>query len=247
MDKPPEKSEGKSSRLVDRFVTNWESSFLQVQRGSQGENWWQGPKAYEELQTTPAAEQLMFPKMHGVGLDHFMAIVREVETYKKFVADMKTINENYGDVRLSLTNYEKRFKLERQRAPDKNLKAIWSNCSAFMRHQRITTSRLLRRRWQLALESPYRTDFVRSDLTSQTSPLYPHWDTIFSMARYPAKAGRVTELDARLQIRLATILHFGLPLVRLRTIARLVILAYWCGSLGKIDGTRLQSPIDKLC
>jgi len=241
MEKSLQKAQQKSSLALERFVAHWEQAFERLKRGSYGQDaWWQGLQAYEELCRAPAAQILMFPTRQGSGLDHFQAMMREVESYKKFAADMQETSVNYDDVLRTLTKYEAKFKREQRRAPhkDRNLKKIWLNCAAFMRHQRITARRLLRRRWTVALQSPTRTDWVRSDLTSHTSPLFPHWDTIFSMAQYPVASGRVTDLDARLQIRLATIFRFGLPFVSLRTIGRLVLLAYCCGDLGTVEGTR---------
>jgi hypothetical protein len=234
-----------SSRLV-QFVAKWEQAFGRIKRKTYNQDaWWQGSLAFEELWGSeklcvhPAAELLMFPSKHHMGHDHFRAMFREIESYKRNILDLQASTINYEEVVSALRNYERKFKSERKRSVGKNLKKIWQDCAAFVRKQRIHANGLLRRRWSLALESPTRTDWVRSDLTSHTSPLFPHWDTIFSMAKYPKLSRRITELDARLQIRLATIFWFGLPFASLRTISRLVLLAYWCGNLGEVQGSSL--------
>jgi hypothetical protein len=246
MEKSPKRLPPKSSPRLVQFVAKWEQAFGRIKRQTYKQDaWWQGSLAFTELWgkekscAHPEAELLMFPSKHNMGHDHFRAMVREIDSYKGHAVDVQATTINYQDVVSTLTNYERKFKLERRRAPDRTVKKIWLDCAAFMRKQRIWANLLLRRSWSLALESPTRTDWVRSDLTSHTSPLFPHWDTIFSMAKYPKLSRRITELDARLQIRLATIFWFGLPFASLRTISRLVLLAYWCGNLGEVQGSSL--------
>ena len=207
----PEKQTGaiRNEELeYDAFLAKWRNGLNG--RGME----WEGRLAVAELKRKDAFEFLLCDgkRAHNRQTQHlFRKMFHEIKVYRK-EAQGRPLKQLIDEVDKRFIAIEEKFQKEMDQESNPDLKRVYESLRADIYGKR---GRLLAIRVLTPKKFGFWVEMIWRDLPSRNM------------------AARTIELDTRLQVELGKVLVFYLreKKVSLRTIARLVLLAYWAGGL----------------
>jgi len=226
---------------ADRFRDNWLAALHQqftARGGARREfDFWEGATACKELRKRGYGELFV--------ADLYVRLLREVSTYRSFAGKVVAHNRDFKETIEFLTNAERRFLRERTVMALPYLKWKLTRLAGFLAEARTALEKERESYWKKML-------FARPDERSKwciklgTDPpesIPPETlveaEKVFRGLTYREGLEKLSDLDARFEIRLGAILRDSLPKVSLLTISRLVVLCYICADLAEERGGRL--------
>jgi hypothetical protein len=195
------------------FLAKWRAGL----RGSGGE--WNGILALAELKRRGVFKFLLGEGKweHDRQTQHlFRKMFYETGVYRKEAAPGRFAMEYLGEGGALLLATARKFHKQENRVPVEDLK------------------RILKSQWESNIRAAARVRF----LEMQQELKFGFWEEMIWRDLPKRKVvARKIELDTRLQVELGKVLAFYLreKEVSLRTIAHLILLAYWAGSLSKVS------------
>ena len=230
------------------FYKKWVEEFkAQKNAPPVPDNFWEGEIAFKEL--TKPIDWLIILVPDTDSADHpftslFELLWREIETYRRLAGRVVLRNQDYDKVAQVLRDAEQQVKAVESRLNVTGLaKVMWPV------HREITkvldqVEKLRQSSWQDVIKEYKIVDragerWVAPDSSDSLLPSPPIdvelREKLFKSLPTLRPMVQDRELDSLFQYRLAWIFKHYLPGVSLRTITRLIVLAYICADLALID------------
>ena len=226
---------------------NWLEAFSDLQnlpRNKAADTFWEGELVYNELKRADAL-WVVFPEndeLKPMFLWLTKKLFRELGVYSQYSDGITVINQEFKDALDAMRGVEHRL-AEVEKRTAKRLKWSIKACVGLIRREIAEIEERKEAFWKEALndfssECPEIYVEDGGKLTRVITKEILQYKSLFARARYPERLGRRIDLDTRFQIRLGVILRSYLGKkegVSLRTIARLVLLYYFCSGLVLVD------------
>lgn len=234
---------------IEEFRRRWIARLkaqAKVSKNLPGYDAWEGYEAYRELSDTenlwiviptPEAQDWPFPWLTK-------KLTREVRFYKLFCQEIVPTNLSFERAVKVLSAAEGKLKRATilGSSAKAELDAELNKCASVLERARIAVEQRRESYWEDSLfaEPEERAGWmIEFDAENQVRSIPPvdlvDHERIFEKAKYPRKPVKKLDLDARFQVRVATILRSYLQRdfkISLKTISRLTLLTYICGNLG---------------